>query len=190
MLLSRRSALLTPLLLAACGGDGPPRTYPPLRYDFLTPLRLNVATVDIAPLPPPGPLDGTAPIAPSAALRSLAEDRLTAGGSSGRGLVTIDEARVVRAGGGLDGTMGMHLDILAADGTRAGFAEARVTRRVGNVGRDVRGSVYDLTKQMLDDMNVELEFQIRRSLKDYLQTTGTAPTPAPVQKQDLGAPAI
>ena len=43
---------------------------------------------------------------------------------------------------------------------------------------------YDLTKQMLDDMNVELEFQIRRSLKDYLQTTGTAPTPAPVQKQD------
>jgi hypothetical protein len=42
---------------------------------------------------------------------------------------------------------------------------------------------------MMSDMNVEFEFQVRRSLKEYLQDTATAvPTPAPVQSQDLAPP--
>ena len=36
------------------------------------------------------------------------------------------------------------------------------------------------TKQMLDDMNVELEFQVRQSLRDYLQTMRSTSKPGPL----------
>ena len=187
---ARRAALMLPLWLVACGDDGQFRTYPPLRYDFLTPLRLNVATLDFAPLPSTGPLDQIAPLPPGPALQQMSQDRLSASGSSGRALVTIEEARIGREGGGLEGAFGIHLDVLAADGRRVGYAEARVVRRVSKMGDTLRGALYDITKQMLDDMNIELEFQLRRSLRDYLQTTTTAPAPAPVQQQDLSPPKL
>ncbi len=41
--LPRRAALLLPWAVAACGGDAPARAMPPLRYDYLPPLRLNPA---------------------------------------------------------------------------------------------------------------------------------------------------
>ena len=189
MVLTRRMALTLPLGLAACGESLPPRVYPPLSYSFLTPLRLNVATIDYAPLPDPAPFDAVSPVPAAPALRQMAEDRLSVGGSSGRALVVVDEARITKNGSALDGTMAMHVDIISAAGQRAAFAEARVARRSTNIGRDVRSALYDITREMLDDMNVELEFQLRRSLRDYLQTTTTAPVPAPVQQQDLVAPA-
>jgi hypothetical protein len=188
MALSRRLVLLTPLLLAACGDDGPPREFKPLRYDFLTRLQLNVAAIGFADLPPPGPLDSVSPVPAAQALRQMAEDRLAAGGSSGKAVIKIEEARIVRSGSTLDGSMAIHLDIVAADGQRAGFAEARVARQLNGFGRDLRGGLYDITKQMLDDMNVELEFELRRSLRDYLQATTAAPAPAAVQQQDLAPP--
>jgi hypothetical protein len=41
----------------------------------------------------------------------------------------------------------------------------------------------------MDSMNVELEYQIDRSLTGSLQpTTPIAPAPPPVQTQDLSAP--
>ena len=188
MVLPRRLLLLAPIGLVACGDDGPPRTFEPLRYDYLAPLRLNVGTVEVAPPPPPGPLDGSSPLPPGPALQRLAEDRLSAGGSSGRASVRIEEARITRMGGGLDGSFAVRVDVFSADNTRSGFAEARVARSVSSPGRNLRAALYDMTKQMLDDMNVELEFQIRRSLRDYLQATSTGPEPAAVQQQDLGAP--
>ena len=195
MLLRRRLLLLAPLslaplALAACGGDGPPRVFTPLRYDYLTPLRLNVATIEMAPLPPPSPLDASSPAPAAQAVQQLIEDRLSAAGSSGRAVAKIDEARIARIGNVLEGTVSVRIDVITADGGRAGFTEARVTRRLSGFGRDLRGGLYDITKQMLDDMNVELEFQIRQSLRDYLQTTTTAPAPAPVQQQDLSAPSL
>ena len=64
----RRAALLLPLLPAACGGDDLlARTeFPALHYEYLTPLRLNVGTVDVPDAPPPGPLDGVNPAPPLA----------------------------------------------------------------------------------------------------------------------------
>ena len=188
MRLSRFSALLAAAWLAGCAGGGAPRTYPPLRYGYLTPLRLNVASIDYAPLPPPSPLDLVSPVPAADALRQLAQDRLSAAGSSGTALVKIGEARIAESGGGLDGTFALEVDVMTSGGERAGFAEARVVRRVEPVGDDLRAAVYDMTKQMLDDMNIELEFQMRKSLRDYLQTTSTAPEPAPVEQQDLAPP--
>ena len=180
-------AVLLPL--AACVDDGPPPVFTPPSYSFLTPLRLNVASVDYAELPPAGPLDPMSPLPPGPALQRMAQDRLGVGGSSGRALVTIEDARVTQDGDALDGAMAIRLDIITVDGTRAGFAEARVARRQTGVGRNIRAGLYAITKQMLDDMNVEFEFQLRRSLRDYLQTTTIDPASAPVQREDLPAPA-
>ena len=52
--LTRRTALLLPLLLAACGGEEevrapePAGNYPPLRYGYLPPIKLNVQRMETA----------------------------------------------------------------------------------------------------------------------------------------------
>ena len=187
----RRGVLLLPLLLAACGGDDlPQRTeFPALRYDYLAPLRLNVATVDVPDAPPPGPLDQVNPAPPGQTLRRMATDRIGAGGATGRAVFVVDQAGITQAGDGLSGVMAVHLDVLRPDGGRAAFAEARVTRQASLPRRpDLPAALYDMTRAMMDDMNVELEFQVRRSLRDWLQSAETAPAPAPVQQQDLSAP--
>ena len=45
--LTRRSALMLPLALAACGGEDDNQTYAPLSWDYLPPLKLNVASIAI-----------------------------------------------------------------------------------------------------------------------------------------------
>ena len=47
-----------------------------------------------------------------------------------------------------------------------------------------RTVLYDMTKSMMSDMNVEFEYQIRRNLKDWL-TNGAAPG-MPVEQAPLG----
>ena len=143
----------------------------------------------LAEPPPPGPLDALDPAPPAQALLQMARDRLFAGGSLGPGGVRdrpgLDPAGPRRA---RRATLAVHLDVLTSDGNRAGFAEARVSRQAIGGLYDLRGALYDITKQMMDDMNVEFEFQLRHSLRDWLQTTGTAPPPPPVQEQNLPAP--
>ena len=192
MNLPRRSLLLLlPLAAAACAGEAPVRqSLPPLRYDYLTKLRLNVANVDYAPPPPPDPLDRLNPAPPAQALLQMAHDRLAAGGTLGRAVFTIDQARITRVPDGLDGALAVHLDVLTSEGNRAGFAEARVSRRAAGIGSDLRGALYDITAQMMADMNVEFEFQVRRSLRDWLQEATTAPPPPAVEAQPLGAPRL
>ncbi len=46
-----------------------------------------------------------------------------------------------------------------------------------------------MVKQMMSDMNIEFEYQLHRSLRDYLQTTEpAAPAPGPVEKLELAPP--
>ena len=185
--LGRRMALLLPLAAAACGRSGPARELPPLRYDYLKTLPLNVATVDIGDAPLPSRIEGQSPVRLGGAARQMAVDRLLAVGTSGRAVFVIEEARIDRVSDGLLGVLAVHLDVVTTEGVRAGYAEARVTRS-STIAGDLREALYDLTRQMLDDMNVEFEFQIRRSLRDWLQDTATAPNPEPVQQQDLNTP--
>lgn len=191
MRLSRRLLLLAPLALVSCGEDEPlRRDFPPLHYDYLTKLRLNVGNVELSPPPPPGPTDAINPAPPAQALLQMAQDRLAPGGSSGRAVFVIDQAVIAQISNGLEGALAVHLDIISPEGTRAGFAEARVSRRAVGIGRDLRGALYDMTRQMMDDMNVEFEFQVRRSLRDWLQEATTAPLPAPVEEQTLPTPGM
>ena len=188
--MNRRTLLLLPL--AACTPSAPPRAYEPLRYDFLTPLRLNIATIAVSEPPPPNGLDAQNPAPPGPALRQLVLDRLAAGGSAGSAQVAVVEAFIGAFDGGLDGALAVQIVLVGADGARLGNAEARVTRRMTGAGRGaLPGALYDLTRLMLADMNVELEFQLRRALKTFLQEVSTAPAPAPVEQVplDQAAPA-
>ena len=190
MNLTRRMALLLPAALAACVGDDdvPRQDFPALHYDYLTLLRLNVGAVDVGEAPPAGPLDAGNPAPPGAALRQMALDRIGAGGSAGRAAFHIDAAQIAQGGGGLQGVLAVHLDILDPAGGRLAFAEARVSRQSTGSRGGQRAALYDMTRSMMDDMNIEFEFQVRRSLKAWLQDATPAPAPAPVEQQDLSAP--
>lgn len=188
--LIRHSSLLLPWLLTACGG-GEPRDFPPLRYGYLEPLRLNVAAVRIeqrfVPSGEPPDVSQADPDPPVRALRAMAEDRLQALGSSGQAVFVIQDASLTRQGDTITGSMAVRLDIQATGTTRAGYAEARVSReRTGDID-DVPTTLYDMTKQMMDAMNVEFEYQVRHSLRPWLLSAGAAATP--VQQQPLDAPA-
>ena len=195
-MIPRRSVLLLPLLATACGDeDAAPRSFPVPSYSYLTPIRLNVAAVEVDDAAPPGgdrTLTEIAPLRPAEGLRQMANDRLVAAGSAGRAVFVIDEAALRRVAGGIEGTLAVHLDVFAGQGgDRAGYAEARVARRrtSNNLGEDSRAVLYDFTTQMLNDMNVEFEFQVKRSLRDWLQAASGPAPPPPVQAETLSAPA-
>ena len=69
------AGLTATLFLSGCGGGGgdEARTFKPLSYGYLTPLRLNVGEIRIEDhVPPPGPSDlaQAAPVPPGAARTS------------------------------------------------------------------------------------------------------------------------
>ena len=183
------------LLLARCGTPEAP-TFEPLRYDYLTKIKLNVARIDIddswVPRGADRHVEFLAPTPPLDALRHMAEDRLVPGGTSGRALFAIDDASIIKAGDSYRAIFAVHLDILNDDGERLRGIEAHATGTHPITGDDpdaVRSDLNAVTRKAMDDMNVDFEFQIRKTLRRDLQTTSdTAPPPAPVQTQELGAP--
>ena len=116
-------------------------------------------------------------------------DRLSADGSAGRAVFVIDQANLVGGSGNYNGVLAAHLDVFAGQGgERVGYAEARVVRSQTGLGsgESRRKVLYTLTLQMMSDMNVEFEYQVRRSLRDWVQTTdATAPLPPPVTARPL-----
>jgi hypothetical protein len=188
MMLSRRSWLGLPLLIASCGGDERIDFTPP-RYDYLPPIPLNVLRIEIEQRFFPSGVDPDvsprAPLQPVRALRDLAEDRLRPFGGANKAVYVIQDASLIRRDGALSGAMGVTLDIIRDNGERAGYVEARVVRRESGGGVS-RGTLFQMVKTMLDQMNVELEFQIRRNLRDWLTEGSAAPTP--VQQAPLEAP--
>ena len=187
--------LLSPLLLGGCDDQPPPPVYPPLSFDFLPKLRLSVATIDIDDAfsklgtAEREHVEEFAPMRPVDALRLMARQRLIPAGSNGHAVFVIEDASLLRVPGGFEGTMHVRLDVSTSDGAKSGFAEARVSRTYTTPDTSdagTRAGLYQLVKLMMGDMNVELEYQVKHQLRDYLQTgDGTAPPPPPVQTQDL-----
>jgi hypothetical protein len=194
MLARAAGALLgTALLLGACGGPPPEPVYAPPSYGYLNPLRFDVGSVEVADdwTPGPGDVGALSPLRPLDALRRMATDRLGAAGSAGRAVLRVENASVRRADDKLVGDLAVRLEIVAADGAERGFAIAQVTRTATLPDEDaLRPTLYSLTNDMMRDMNVELEYQVRRSLARFL--VGIGPTggavPAPVQQQTLPPP--
>ncbi|AHJ64172.2 Hypothetical protein GbCGDNIH3_2268 [Granulibacter bethesdensis] len=142
-------------------------------------------------LPKAGDLGPQSPVPPAQALAEDLKERIVPGGSSGRAEVKILDASIVSSHGTLNGAMAVHVDVYTGSGTRSGFAEARVTRALTDPDRGphaLQAALYDVTKGMMNDMNVELEYQVRHSLKDWLQDTSMTSVPGAVQQQTLQAP--
>jgi hypothetical protein len=178
------------LLLSGCGGVVEQRSYPPLRYNYLLPLRLNVSTIQIEQrfVPSGVPPDVTPydPLPPVQALRAMADDRLQALGSADLAVFVIQDASLVRHGDTIVGRMAAELDIFNAPNARVAYAQAIVTATYTGDLDDLAGRLYDMTKDMMTRMNVEFEYQVRRSLSAWLLTPG-APE-SPVQQQPLTPP--
>lgn len=220
MVTARRSALIAALaLLAACADGGPPPPAAPPRpfdYTFLTPLRLDVARVEVIEAwQPPRSLphvDHRMAIEPRAALQAMARDRVQAWGREGSATVTITEAslteeRLARSGGltslfaaqpseRYTLNLAIVLEVRNAGGGTNGRAEARISR-TRTVNDDVtlaqRERIWDeMLRAAMDDaqgMNVEFEFQVRRALRSVLVPEGTPrPNPSAVDVQELGPP--
>lgn len=187
--LTRRAGLLLPFLLAACGSE--PKVYRPLRYDYLKPIDLAVKTIDIEPrfvasgVAPD--ISQESPADPVATLRRMGEDRLKPLGSTGRAIFSIADASLIKREDVVRGSMDATVEIIAEDGQPAGYAQARVTRRHTGRVDDLQTLLYDMVSAMMDDMNVELEHQIRTQLKPFLADDVKA-VPTPVDSAPLAAP--
>jgi len=205
----RRVALALPLLAAACAsGDAPPRmnTTPP-SYGFLTPLRLNVLDIEVVPSiqGPAYRIDPPAPLSPLALAEQMGRERLVPVGTAGRARFIVDTATLIRggaSGGGLftqaseqlNVVIHVRVEILGPDGRRVGFTEAEVRRSATMVVEGPASQARNadqIVRQAMDDLNVEFEFQIRRSLRDWLMTgdPGVVPSAAPIQQESLGGTA-
>ena len=179
------------LSLAACGGPSTPRSFPPMTYDYLPQIRLNVASVEIDNRFMPASRDevsSQAPAPPIAALRQMANDRLKPFGSSGKAVLVIKDASLVKGSNEVLGRMAVELDVYTSENRRAGFATADVSQRRSGEIADLQGTLYDLTKTMMDRMNVELEFQARRSLHDWILPDAPGAAVPEVKQQDLAPP--
>lgn len=187
-------ALVVPLaVLTACNHEPSPE-YPLLRYSYLTKLRLNAATLEIDDswVPDdPSDISRLSPEPPEDALKQMAHDRIVAASSNGRAVFKIEDASIRREGPWLYGHLAVKLSLSATDGQPTAFAEASVSRNVAvpedGGGRALRQTLYDMTKAMMDNMNVEFEYQVRHSLRDWLQDTspGSSAVPNPVEQQPL-----
>jgi hypothetical protein len=193
MVLSRRAILALPLLLAACGDDEPPDTanaFPPLRYDYLPPLQLNVSSIEVQqrfiPAGVPPDVSASDPVQPVDALKAMANDRLQALGTTNKAVFAITDATLSRVNDVITGSMAVSLTIYDANNEQGGYATAAVERSHTGQVPDLGQTLYDMTKRMMDDMNVEFEYQVRRNLKDWL-TTATAPD-TPVEQAPLARP--
>ncbi len=188
--MTRRAALLLPFLLAACGGDedeAPPpmarHDFPPLRYGYLPPIKLNVRRLEMAgdfTLPTgPDEMIGFSPVDPVDTLDAMARDRLKPVAQSGLARFSILTASIIRHHDTMDGVLAVRLDVQNGDDTQSGYVEARVTATHSGPVADQRGAVYDMLKSMMSDMNVEFEYQLRNKLKSWVADEDAAPAAAP-----------
>ena len=148
-LLTSFAALFLSLSLTACEKPLPEVSYPQLRFNHLPAIKLDVAKIEIlekyqSPLQAPN-VEHKLPLAPAAAMRNWAEDRLHAAGTSGvarfiiiaasvkaealakkKGLkaaFTIDQSTRYRA------QLSAKLEVETAGGLGKGFAEAMSSRQ-------------------------------------------------------------
>lgn len=184
----RRAALLLPLLLVSCGDNDVPapairRDFPPLRYGYLPPIKLNVEHVEMAEgfVSPSGDEEiiGTSPVNPVETLFATARDRLKPVGPGGVAMFRIVTTSIIRHRDTLNGVLAVRLDVHDAENTNSGYAEARVTANHSGPIPDPRAAVYEMLKSMMDDMNVELEYQLRNKLRSWVVDTQAEPPARP-----------
>ncbi len=202
------SSLAVLAALAGCSSPPPVQDFPPLSYAYLPPLVLKVADLNIAddyvPTPDTVALLAQDPAPPAATLLAMLRQRVVASGAPGAGTVTIQNASVHQVDGTLTGAMTVDVSVESPDGRSTGYAEATVSasRSVpdSDDGPDaMQAALYGLTKQLMENMNVQLQYQMQHNLSGWLSwsptpgsmSTGSAPPAAaggPIEAAPLAAP--
>ncbi|MDE1906585.1 MAG: hypothetical protein KGH75_09075 [Rhodospirillales bacterium] len=190
------------LALASCGSTPPAQTFAPLDYSYLPPILLKVSQVDVVnnyvPTPSQVQTAGLDPSPPADTLMAMLHARLQPAGQPGTATVTVQSAYVDNVNGNLTGAMTVDLNLASADGRATGFTEASVsasqTAPDSNNPDDTRAALYALTKQLMTQMNVQLQYQIQKNLPSWVSwtsggiTPGAAPAAGGIQAAPLAAP--
>jgi hypothetical protein len=180
------------LILAACEAPSLPEPIPPLTYDHLPPIALNVAQIEVieeyAPTLRSPNVEHLFPTSPARAIRQWAKDRLRAVGETGTARFIIQDARVVETklekAKGLrgaftkeqseryDGRLQVTLEIRSERGFRDAFATGQAdhsnTAIEGISLEDRERLFHAMTAALVDAATVELEKNIEQFLRDYL----------------------
>jgi hypothetical protein len=186
------------VLPAGCAAPEPPSPPPgPISFSYLLPLPLDVAALAISeedPPPVPGDIGATLSPRPAEAVRIMARDRLSAVGSAGRAVFAVTRASLARGGGGLACALACRLEVVGPEESgRRGFAEAEARAAVTGAEAARPFAADRLLRRTMEGLNVEFEFQLRRTLREWLVATApgesrgslTAPPPAEVTREDL-----
>jgi len=193
-MIGRRLALGAPLLLLACGGREPPPPAPRLEgYAWLTPLRLNVADLEVQEQLVEARVDPPAPLLPSTEVARMGRDRIIPSGTAGRARFVVEAASLTRSGDTLSVVLRARVEVLDQD-RRVAFAQAEARRGLSGIGSGNAArarAAEETVARAMEDLNVEFELQVRRNLREWLlDTTPVAPTvpldaPGGIQRQDL-----
>lgn len=181
-------------VLTGCQGAPEKVTFPEPSYAHLGQIQLAVDVIEVVeayrpPFEAPN-VEHLLPVAPMAAARAWALDRLAAaGGDRNRAVFTIQDARVVETiletKGGVrgmftvdqseryDAQLSVELNILGPGGGSRGSVTVTVKRARSvpeNITLSERDQVwFELTGALIDDMNRELESSISAYLGSYLR---------------------
>ncbi|HEY0523244.1 MAG TPA: hypothetical protein VGD08_07635 [Stellaceae bacterium] len=197
-LLSRRALLMlapaagAAVALAGCDRPVSRPIFGDLRFTDRPPIRLDVAAIDVVHNFKPSfhePfVEHLFPVPPERAAENWAHDRLQAAGTTGRARVTIADASVrevpLKRTEGLrsaftkdqteryDATLEIGLDILNDRGfpVRTASARASHSRSVAEgITPNEREQVwYELTRELISQIDQEMERQIRATFGTYL----------------------
>lgn len=184
-------ALVSVLALTACGSPPPPESFTPLDYSYLKPIVFNVANLNIVnnyiPTPDETQLNANNPAPPATTLLAMLNHRLQPGGTPGNGTVTVQVASITEAAGMLNGQMTVDINLSSADGRSTGFAEASVSASAAAPDADAdqndqQAALYQMTKKLMDSMNVQLPYTIAHNIPNWVSWTnpqggGIAPAP-------------
>ncbi len=178
----RALPVLGVLAVAACGGapPPPPQNFAPLNYSYLPPITLKVATINVVNqyMPDPGAagLIAQDPANPVSALTDVLNRRLIPSGTPGTATATIESASIEQAGPDLTGVMTVRVDVQSADGLSTGYTIASVTHSAtapDDPGQ-MQAALYDMTKQLMDGINVQLQYQLQHNLGSWIVYTPNA----------------
>lgn len=175
------------LALSACGTTPPAQTFTPLNYSYLPPIVLKVSQINVTNryVPTPSQVRTAAqdPAPPAATLLAMLKQRLQPSGQPGTGTVTVESAYVDNVNGTLMGQMTVDLNLASANGLATGFTEASVSASVtapdSNSPDDMQAALYGLTKRLMTQMNVQLQYQIQKNLPSWIVWTNQGGAAAP-----------
>lgn len=171
------AALTVPLLVAGCAEEeGVPQSFPPLRYNYLAPISLNVASIQTrlgyAQAQDGTPLDAMSPETPLQGVQQMLQDRLVAGGAGGTAIITINSASINQVNDTAVGNISLRLTVVSADGRARGYTDASVSRTrtmPDDTSEDaLRAFLYSMTQDLVNAENVELDTRSARTFRNGL----------------------